>query len=278
MPDPFEIPAHRLPPGFAERIDAPPGKPAETRPAATAVLLRDADLGPETLLLRRPRASGFVPGAYVFPGGRVDEADAEPGLLGRVVGMPAAPEPPAPYWIAAAREVFEETGVLLATDGVGRPAPDAASDRRMGDWRESLLAEEAVLLDVLAEGSLALDFSRTVYCAHWITPLAEPRRYDTRFFLAALPAGREATHDPREMTDALWLAPAAALERFAAGRLPMVFPTVKMLERLAGFHSVAEALEAFRGRRVRAVLPRLVRTGSGVAIVVEDESSGERPE
>ena len=88
----FVIPADRLPPGFAERIEAPPAEPALARPAATAVLLRDGDEGLETLLMRRVRTSGFVPGAYVFPGGRVDEADGDPALLERVDG-PATARP-----------------------------------------------------------------------------------------------------------------------------------------------------------------------------------------
>jgi len=276
----FVIPRDRLPAGFADRVEHPPVPPAEPRPAATAVLLRDAPAGDagaagcEVLLLQRHHASGFVPGAYVFPGGRVDEADAAPAaaaLLERALppahGRP--PEPPPAFWIAMVREVFEETGVLLAADAAGRPAPDAASEPRLAEWRERLLGAHAGLVELLEPHGLLPALDDVVYCAHWITPVAEPRRYDTRFFLARLPAARSATADAREMTDALWLTPAEALRRFQEGALPMVFPTVKLLEALAPYASVSAALTAFRGRPVLPVLPRLVRTADGVGIVVD---------
>ncbi len=276
----FVIPSDRLPAGFAERVEDPPVPPAEPRPAATAVLARDAAAGDgaaagiEVLLLQRHHASGFVPGAYVFPGGRVDEADAAPAsaeLLARALPPDdrRAFEPPAAFWMAVVREVFEETGILLAADAAGRPAPDAGSEPRLAEWRERLLGERAGLAELLEAEGLLPALGDVVYCAHWITPVAEPRRYDTRFFLARLPAGRAATVDAREMTDALWLAPAEALRRFHEGALPMVFPTVKVLEALAPHATVAAALAAFRGKPVAPVLPRLVRSEGGVGIVVD---------
>ncbi len=296
----FVIPLDRLPAGFAERVEDPPVPPAEPRPAATVVLLRDCgDAGatggppastmaasagqshgrsgqsaPEVLLLQRHHASGFVPGAYVFPGGRVDDEDAAPeaaALLERALapGAGEALQPPAAFWMAALREVFEETGVLLAADAAGRAAPDAQSEPHLAEWRERLMGGHAGLADLLrAEGLLPLA-GDVVYCAHWITPLAEPRRYDTRFFVARLPHGRVVAADAREMTDAIWETAANALERFRRGDLPMVFPTVKMLEAIAQYASVEAVLEAFRGKRVRTVLPRLVRTADGVGIVVD---------
>jgi 8-oxo-dGTP pyrophosphatase MutT (NUDIX family) len=266
----FEIPLDRLPPGFADSVEHKPDRPVAPEPAATVVLMRDGAAGPEALLLRRQRSSGFVPGAWVFPGGRVDAADSAPELLRRVTGLPHAVVPGAPFWVAAIREVFEETGVLLARDADGTPAPDAGSDAGLEHWREALMGEEATLADVLANTGYTGDASDIVPIAHWITPVVERRRYDTRFFLAPLPEGATARADAREMTDLVWLTPAEALRRFEAGELPMVFPTVRTLESLDGFGRVAEAADAFRGRDVPAVLPRLVRTESGVAIVIDD--------
>jgi recombination protein RecT len=263
------IPLDRLPPGFAERIADPPADAAPPKPAATAVLVRDADSGPELLLLKRLRTAGFVPGAYVFPGGRVDAEDADDGLVALLGETPRGPEPP--FWLATIREVFEETGVLLARRTDGTATHEAAE---LGRWREALLADGVPLLDVMRGLDAEPDISRIVYCSHWITPVAEPKRYDTRFFLAELPAGAEVTADPREMSDALWLTPAAAIERFRRGELPMVFPTVKTIQRLAGYNSVDEMLAAFRGADVPAILPRLVRTGDGVGIVMPEEERG----
>jgi 8-oxo-dGTP pyrophosphatase MutT (NUDIX family) len=266
----MEIPFDRLPPGFAESLDRVPPEPAEARPAATVVLVREGASSPEVLLLRRHRASGFVPGAYVFPGGRVDPADEDARLHDHVVGF-GTQEPPFAYWMAAVRETFEEAGVLLARTQEGGPPPDAHTDASIAAWREALLSDRATLHDVLAGAALRADLTGVVYVAHWVTPVVEPRRFDTRFFLAALPPGQRAEPDPREMSDAQWLAPEHALERFEAGTLPMVFPTVRTLESLCGHTSVAALLAAFGGREIPQILPRLVRGHTGVELVIDPE-------
>jgi Zn-dependent protease/8-oxo-dGTP pyrophosphatase MutT (NUDIX family) len=266
----FEIPEHRLPPGFAETVIETPSRPAPTRPAATIVLVRQGGKGPEVLLMRRHRSSGFVPGAWVFPGGLVDPADSGPALYERIRGLPRPPVPDASFWSAALRELYEETGVLLArTDGDAWVA-DASRDRRMDRLRHSLMDGSSTLVDVLEALDATLDASGAVHIAHWITPVVEPRRYDTHFFAAALPDGREATPDPREMTASEWLTPADALARFEEGSLPMVFPTVKTLESMRGYGSVEHLLDALRHRPVPPTLPRLVRTANGVGIVVDE--------
>jgi recombination protein RecT len=265
MKKPFVIPAERLPPGFAEQIERPPQHIAQPHPAATAVLIRESAREPEILLLKRHRSSGFVPGAYVFPGGRVDAEDAH-------VGWPGGTSEPAPeYWIAAVREIFEETGVLLARASTGAWAPTAAQSARLEEQREQLMRGTIHLGQVLQEERLTLDPAAIVYIAHWITPEAEPRRYDTRFFLAHVAVELEIRPDPREMTDALWISPRAAVQRFEEGALPMVFPTVKTLQKLAEFDSARAALAAFRRGTVRPILPRLVRTAEGVGIVIDQE-------
>jgi 8-oxo-dGTP pyrophosphatase MutT (NUDIX family) len=265
MKDPFLIPSERLPPGFAEQLDHPPTSIVEPKPAATAVLIRDGATEPEVLLLKRHRSSGFVPGAYVFPGGRVDAADADVPWPG------GTSEPPGEYWIAAVREIFEETGVLLARTEAGAWSWAGAESLSLERWREQLMEESAALADVLADQQLTLDSGAIVYIAHWITPEPEPRRYDTRFFLAQIPANVQVLPDEREMTDALWLSPRRALAQFEAGALPMVFPTVKTLQSLTSFASAGEAMAAFRNCGVQPILPRLVRTADGVGIVIDQE-------
>lgn len=269
----FEIPEDRLPAGFAESVSEPPTRPAVARPAATIVPLRgaaDGAGGVEALLMRRHRSSGFVPGAWVFPGGRVDPGDSGPSLYDRIDGLRSDPRPDATFWTAAVRELFEETGVLLARDAEGSWSPDASSDRRLELLRRSLMDGTAAFMDVLEEMDARLDAAGLVHLAHWVTPVVEPRRYDTHFFAAALPESRAVKPDPREMTEAVWLAPAAALARFERGELPMVFPTVKTLEALHGYDSVEHALTSLRHRTVPRILPRLVRTSTGVAIVIDD--------
>jgi len=266
-----EIPDALLPPGFLETLQDPPEVPVPTRAASTIVLLREAPGGSEVLLLQRARSSGFVPGAWVFPGGRVDAEDADPRLMGRLGGLGAeeaalrlglsdAVPPAIAYYLASVREAFEETGLWPGPGGPDPGSPDVANAR------EALLAGSMAFPEVLEELDLQIPGRALEYIAHWITPVVEPRRYDTRFFAAVVEAGREARIDPREMTGALWLSPEEALERNLAGELPMVFPTLHTLRQLMGGAPPDALLQRFRGRPVPAVLPRLVRTSTGVSL------------
>ncbi len=270
----YAIPNERLPCGFVETLGDPPRQPAVAVAAATVVVLREGDDGPEVLLLKRNRATGFVPGAWVFPGGRVDRADGDEKLARRWDGLTAAGasarlglEPDADplaiaYYAAAIREAAEETGLW---PGVGVDTRVSAEDLRIA--RENLMrgASFARVLDRLGA---RLDGPAIEYIAHWVTPVVESRRYDTRFFAARVPRHSHAIHDEREMTDSLWLTPAAALERHRLGHLPMIFPTIRTLEDLSGFATVASILAHYRNRTVTRVRPTIVRTATGVALRV----------
>jgi 8-oxo-dGTP pyrophosphatase MutT (NUDIX family) len=283
MPEPESvIPFDALPPRFAETLENPPARPVEPRPAATIVLLREGDAGTEVLLLRRNRRSGFVPGAYVFPGGRVDGSDADDELLARVDGLSpeaaaerlshADDEPPAiAFYLAALREAFEETGILVGHHEDGKHPPTAAESPEVDALRDDLMEDRITFAQALDRMECRIEGTAVAYLAHWITPEVEPRRYDTRFFAAAVPRGAEAIIDPREMTDALWLTPSDALDRNDEGRLPMVFPTIKTLERLARYDGVDDTLRELRRRDVPAILPRLVTTPTGVGMELDEE-------
>ena len=276
----FVIPFDRLPERFAERVTHPPATPAPTHPAATIVLMRDGASGPEVLLLRRSRSSGFVPGAYVFPGGRVDAADAEPRIVEHLDGLVADAaaarlelpngDPPAlAYYLAAIREAFEETGIMVARRADGSAPPTAAEDAAVDELRDSLMEERVTFPETLDRMACRLDGSAVEYLAHWITPEVEPRRYDTRFFAAKVRAGSNAIVDPREMTDAVWLTAAQALERHHHGTLPMVFPTIRTLEALLPFDSVDAVLRDLRNRRIPTIMPRLVLTPTGLGMELD---------
>ncbi len=284
----FVIPFHRLPERFARQLEEPPATPATPRPAATIVLLRDGAGGLEVLLLKRNRSAGFVPGAYVFPGGRVDAGEADDarvtsrlggldasGAAARL-GLAADAVPPAlAYYLAALREAFEETGLLVARRADGSAVPPAGESAEVEELREALMCDEIAFGDVLEALDARLDGAAVAYIAHWITPEAEPRRYDTRFFAACVAPDADPVVDPREMTDALWVRPAEALRRYDAGRLPMVFPTIKTLQQLARFPSAGAALETLGTADVPTILPRLVVTPTGVGLDVPDP---QRPE
>ena len=265
-----------------DRFERLPPSGVTPRPAATVVLLRERAPGFQLLLMRRNRSAGFVPGAYVFPGGRVDAEDADRTLISRIERL--TPEaaavrlaltdgnPPAiAYYLAAAREAFEEAAVLVARPG-GRFLPDTASGgAHLIRLREHLLAGTMRFAEVLDDLGVGIDGAALEYIAHWITPEAESRRYDTRFFAALAPPGSRSTPDPREMTDSLWLSPGDALDRHRAGRLPMIFPTIRTLEQLNAFSTVDAVLAHYRMRDIPVIMPALVRTAAGVKVSILDE-------
>lgn len=227
----------------------PPGSPpVEPRPAATICVARSTTHRFEVLLLERPLETRFAAGAHVFPGGTVDPEDSSAEAIDRVEGGPAGE---AQAVFAALREAFEETGLLPAAADASSSALMAARARR-----ESLLDGSLTFVELLAESGVRLDASTVVYFSRWITPVEFSRRYDTRFFLARHTGGEpELT---REHTAFAWLDPADALARFAAGRLPMLFPTRTTLELLDRFGSLDEVFHAFQGRMVKPILAELI--------------------
>ena len=274
---------NRLPESPTERIEReefarghlePGESPADPRPAATVGVARAAsDSGFEALLLRRPQSARFAAGAYVFPGGVVDAADADPRVASRLPG--SLPAEARPALAAALRELLEETGFLPSDRGVD-PVRREEARRALLEGRSDF-AETLESLDVGFRELPVAQFSR------WITPPRLRRRYDTRFFLAALPDAGHPDLTP-EHTGHLWEAPGTALRRFRRGELPMLFPTWKTLETLAGFVDLDAALRALRSRPVETVRPRLRVAGGRVSPLMpgdpgyEDAALEERPE
>lgn len=238
-------------------IDTPP------RDAASVVLLRDGDQGLEVLLMRRHGNSAVLGGAYVFAGGKVDAADAAPATLARLDRAPAelharlgeaalTPEQAAALYVAAAREVAEESGVLFLQVGPAELAThsaDTCARLRAGEGFAALLAERGALLDTDA----LAPWSR------WITPRQPSvmnKRFDTRFFLAAVPPAQEARHDDFELTESRWRTPRAALREYRDHAIDMAPPQIVGLLHLLQFASVAEAMHAARGRTPPLVQPQ----------------------
>lgn len=229
-------------------------KVVPARPASTVLLLRDGAEGLEVFMVVRHREIEFAGGALVFPGGRVEEADA--ALAGA--------DPLDPFRIAGIRETFEECGVLLArprgaSELVRAEALLAIEDRH----RAALARGERPLSAVLEAEGLEPASDRLVHFAHWITPTSRPKRFDTQFFLAAAPPDQLAVHDGSESVESVWIRPAQAVQEANAGRRRLVFATRKNLEKLARYGTVAEAMEAAAAAQVVTVLPEMVRTEAG---------------
>jgi len=279
-PNVFLIPGEGLPPGFADRVRSDGFHPAAPRAAATVVLARDAADGPEVLLLRRHGRSGFAAGAWVFPGGVVDEGDRDLGLVERMDGptpmqwadrlQVSDPAEAVAFVAAAVREAFEETGILLA-----RLADDATNPggrEGLEIARRALLAEVVDLRQVLLTRSLRLSGDRLLYLAHWITPEPEPRRYDTRFFLARAEADAACSPHEEEMTESVWLTARGAVHFFENGSLKMLPPTVHTLRRLADFPSVDAIFASLAEAPVPTILPVMRVVPDGVTIEVPPEA------
>ncbi|RRD67760.1 MBL fold metallo-hydrolase [Comamonadaceae bacterium OH2310_COT-174] len=217
----------------------PPFTPAPTRPAVTLILVRDAPQGQgfEVLLSRRSHQARFVPGVYVFPGGGIDAGDAAAAALADL--RPQQDARQAELAAAAVRECLEELGILLARDAQGRML-DGQTLAAAGIARQQPLAPQLQRLG----WRLALD---AIYpFAHWITDRDYPMRFDVPFLLARAPQGQQAMADEVEQFDATWISPALALQRHEQGQLPLVYPTIRSLRRLAQFDSAEAVLAACR--------------------------------
>jgi len=269
-----------------QRLDQGPETVA-ARDAATIMLVRDSlfDGEPalEVCMLQRHLNSDFVGGAYVFPGGKVDDEDRTPAAEEACAGRSDAEASAMlgigsgglAFWVAALRECFEEAGVLLAYRGDGTggdvvlDAHDQEIRRRLAALRVALNAGEVRFLDACRGEHLRLAMDRVHYFSHWITPEPAPKRYDTRFFVAALPPGQVPIHDDHETVDTVWVRPDDALARAKAGEFDLIFPTMKNLEAISRFTTSGDLLAAAAAvERVPTVLPRVVVDERGFRILL----------
>ncbi|WP_394614414.1 NUDIX hydrolase [Lentzea sp. JNUCC 0626] len=264
MPDDMTLPGNLVP-------TTPAAEPATPRDAVTVVLLRDGDEGLEAFLLRRVKGMAFAGGMSVFPGGGVDRRDADTSVAW------AGPEPK--WWAevfnvdegtarafvcAAVRETFEESGVLLA-------GPDATSvvadTSQYSAARQQLVDRELSLAQFLANNNLVLRADLLRPWANWVTPEDEPQRYDTRFFVAALPHGQNADGETTEASDAAWQTPGNAVEDAREGRRMLMPPTWRTLDEVDALGSVGKVMA--EERSVEKIIPKLIRDGDVIRVVFQ---------
>ena len=251
-------------------------KSAPPRPSATVVLARAGAAAPEFFLVHRHARAAFG-ASYVFPGGLVDAGDCEAEAFSREVSAEAANRclglaaGGLDYYCAAIRELFEETGVLLARTAGGEVPAGASIPAELETARAALNAGSLRWPDFLRENELTLAADALRYFAWWITPRARPKRFSTRFFLAALPQGQAAAHDGRELTDSRWATAAEALAAHDSGELVLPPPTRATLADLAGFVTLDELFDWARRRReagVPRILPVIVSSDGGESILL----------
>jgi 8-oxo-dGTP pyrophosphatase MutT (NUDIX family) len=255
------------------------------RAASTILLLRDSistggDVDDrsraeiEVFMMVRHYEIDFNSGALVFPGGSVDKGDKEiianPELYSGGDGHDANS---LSFRIAAIRETFEESGILLARP---RGAQNLVDGKRAGEiestHRTALCEGKTTFAKVLADNAMSLALDQLVPYAHWITPEGMPKRFDTWFFLAAAPPEQAGRHDGKESTDSIWVSPREALEGGESGRFKLPFPTTRNLIRLGKQPNVRAALDDAKGRPIVTVMPVMTRLNGGRQLRIPPEA------
>jgi 8-oxo-dGTP pyrophosphatase MutT (NUDIX family) len=246
-------------------------------PASTVVLIRPAAHAFEVFLVRRHDNVPFMGGAHVFPGGRVDFTDHIDDAQRWCDGIAAATarlqvqtyEEAIAFHVAAIRELFEEAGVLLARDEHGKLVAFSRPDeQRFEQYRRQVHDGGITLRELIERERLRLALDALILFAHWVTPVVESRRFDTRFFLAFAPDTQQAAHDNRETTSGEWIEPADAISRCLRGEIALPPPTWTTLRALSRCHSVKEALAWASAQTVVRIEPCFVEQDDGTRMVM----------
>ncbi len=243
--------------------------------AATVILLRKTpewiNQRFEVLMMLRSSRSAFVPGAYVFPGGKVAEEDCLPSMVNfcdkhdlirarSVLDGVSNPEKSLGIWIAAIRETFEEAGLLLARrkDGTLLSFDDGDMEQRLRLYRAGVNSGNLKFRQLLEKEELTPALDQLHYFSHWITPELSPLRYDTRFFVTTVPKNQKALHDGNEVTRYAWITPAAALQKYNEQKFYMVAPTIVTLEELSRFETIDDVIASTSNKNINGILTTLV--------------------
>jgi 8-oxo-dGTP pyrophosphatase MutT (NUDIX family) len=267
------------------------------RPASTVLLLRDSKAAKsdsktrdldgksrdldgksreeiEVFMMVRHHQIEFNSGALVFPGGSIDKNDMEIAATAALYAGGGGLDTDAlGFRIAAIRETFEESGILLARPQGSSALVDARHASAIEAAHRSDLNERKIsFLKVLADNEIVLALDELVPYAHWITPEGMPKRFDTWFFLAAAPPDQLGAHDGKESTDSIWVSPREALAGGESGRFKLPFPTTRNLIKLGKQSNVKDALADSRGKNIVTVMPVMTRLNGGRQLRIPKEA------
>ena len=237
-------------------------------------------------MLRRNLNSDFVGGAYVFPGGRVDEADAGPAAQRLVFGLDdeeasrrlGLDAGGLAYYVASLRELFEEAGLLVACDDHGEPFRFSSHEvvHRLAAHRRAVNDSTMGFAEMMDRETMSLDMRGLAYLAHWVTPVGPPRRFDTRFFVALAPSDQTAACDEGETVADQWIRPVDALSAHARGELDMIFPTIRNLQAIAHFDTARDVLDYANALAfVPRIEPRVLERDGRVVILIPGDDGFE---
>ena len=251
-------------------------QPDAPRLSATVLIVRDGANIPEVLMVKRHYQIDFAAGALVFPGGKANAEDASADWDPYTDGDFGPVQQDAR--IAAVREAYEESGLLLARPraqrGTNQPlvGPDMAE--KLDAFRSAVDRGEQSFLELIRDNDLVLALDSLVYFGHWITPDMMPKRFDTHFYVAPAPPDQIAAHDGRETTDSVWMGAQAALDAEETGEAIIIFPTRMNLKKFATTSSVADAVERFGRETVITVKPQQSETPEGEPCLIIPDVEG----
>jgi 8-oxo-dGTP pyrophosphatase MutT (NUDIX family) len=235
------------------------------------MMLRDGARGLEVFMVVRHHQIDFASGALVFPGGKADPQDFDPALASHLDGAADTGDMRA-IQVSAIREAFEECGILLARESGQSALIGAERLRALESYRTSLHSGEVTLREFIEREALRFACDQLVHFAHWVTPEMLPKRFDTHFFLAAAPVDHLAVHDGHESVDSVWIRPLDALAAARDGTRTIIFPTLRNIEKLATWNTVADAIAGTRASRVVRVLPWTERRDDGNYLCIPHEA------
>lgn len=252
-------------------------------PAATVLLVRDCGDELEVLMVKRSKRPPFG-NLYVFPGGKIDESDKDLNITNFCNGLNdeqasiklGVNEGGLSYWVACVRECFEEVGILLAKKNNGQELDlNGADKHKFDNYRRMLLENKISLFEICKKENLSLNLNNIEPFSHWITPEIEIKRFDTRFFIAYIPAKQTERHDGNELTDSVWISPNKALDRSLNGEMPMIMPTISNLQQCLEFDSGQKLLEhqsKLTNDDIPSILPKFFKNeGKWVGLLPGDE-------
>ena len=252
-------------------------------PAATVLLVRDCGDELEVLMVKRSKRPPFG-NLYVFPGGKIDESDKDLNITNFCNGLNdeqasiklGVNEGGLSYWVACVRECFEEVGILLAKKNNGEELDlNGADKHKFDNYRRMLLENKISLFEICKKENLSLNLNNIEPFSHWITPEIEIKRFDTRFFIAYIPAKQTERHDGNELTDSVWISPKKALDRSLNGEMPMIMPTISNLQQCLEFDSGQKLLEyqsKLTNDDIPSILPKFFKNeGKWVGLLPGDE-------
>lgn len=254
-------------------------EPVTPRLSATVLLLRDRPEGLEVFMVVRHHKIDFASGAIVFPGGSLDASDRDPRIRAISDGIEALDDETLAVRVAAAREAFEECGVLYAREIANGPIIDGVRAAALGDkYRGPLEADEIGMADVAEAEGLRLALDQLTPFAHWITPVHMPKRFDTHFFVAPAPGDHTLLHDGSEAVDSVWIRPGDAIAQADAGKRTIIFATKLNLERVGRSRTVGEAVARAATDTIVTVCPQGRKTDTGRILTIPIEAGYGGPE